>query len=124
MIAIGSNIDPDKNIQKALSLLNEAGLIIQRTDFVTTKPVILTDQPDFLNGAVLIQTKLNYYDLLYSLKQIEQIIGRKKTESKYAPREIDLDITTFNSFLVDDGYKELAVLRDFIRELRPNLKLN
>ena len=56
IIGIGSNIEANKNIPKMLELLNKQVEIIKFSSFIQTKPIGITNQPDFTNGAV----KLNY----------------------------------------------------------------
>ena len=121
IIALGSNINAIENFEKALNQLRNLGIIIQRTEFIETTPLKFEDQPNFLNGAVLIQTKKSFSELGLELKQIEAILGRVRSENKNAPREIDLDITTFNGFLIDKEIKELPFLIDFVKYLQPQL---
>lgn len=67
-------------------------------------------------------TKKSLFELNLELKQIETILGRiKDKENKNAPREIDIDITTFNNFIIDKDINELPFLQDFIKELQPNI---
>ncbi|HOZ85908.1 MAG TPA: dihydroneopterin aldolase [Niabella sp.] len=121
MIALGSNIHPNENIAKATSLLEPLGLIIRRTKFVVTKPLKFENQADFLNGAILLLTQKSLPLLQLQLKQIEAMLGRVRSENKNAPREIDLDITTFNGFIVDKDIQELPFLLDFVNELQPEI---
>lgn len=122
MITLGSNINADENFNKALTLIQQIGYIVQRTKFITTKALKFEQQPDFLNAAILIMTKKSLFELNLELKQIETILGRiRDKENKNAPREIDIDITTFNNFIIDKDIKELPFLQDFIKELQPNI---
>ena len=121
MIALGSNIDSDKNFAEAINLLSHLGIIAKRTEFIQTKALKYEAQPDFLNGAVLLLTKKSFSELQLELKQIEAIIGRVRTENKNAPRKIDLDITTYNRFIVDKDIEELPFLMDFLKYLQPEM---
>lgn len=121
IIALGSNINAKENFDKALQEIRSLGIIIQRTKFIETPALKDENQPNFLNGAVLIQTKKSLSELGLELKQIEAILGRVRTENKNAPREIDLDITTYNGFLIDKKINELPFLIDFIKYLQPEL---
>lgn len=119
VIALGSNIDPKNNFDLALKHLQEIGHITNRTDFITTSPLKFEDQADFLNGAVLLVTQKTLSELQIELKQIETILGRVRTENKNAPRTIDLDVTTFNSFLIDEDIDALPFIKDFVQQLCP-----
>mgnify|MGYP001162041081 FL=1 len=119
IIALGSNIDPEENFEKALALISQWGLITKRTDFIKTKPLKFTEQDDFLNGAILITTRKNLSQLQVELRQIEVILGRVRSANKNAPRQIDLDVTIFNGFLIDIEIKELPFMIDFVKFLQP-----
>jgi 2-amino-4-hydroxy-6-hydroxymethyldihydropteridine diphosphokinase len=65
-----------------------------------TKPVGVTDQPDFLNAVVALDVPAGpdpdtgALALLAALKQLEQAIGRQQRR-RWGPREIDLDLLVF-----------------------------
>lgn len=124
IIALGSNIEPEDNFQKAIAQVKQLGLIVQRTEFIKTAPLKFEDQPEFLNGALLLCTKKNLIELQLELKQIEAVLGRVRSENKNAPRQIDLDVTTFNGHLIDDEINELPFLIDFIKYLQPEIELS
>ncbi len=121
IIGLGSNINPEENIKEALSLLEEFGDIEDKTELVYTKAQKFENQADFLNGAVLFHTNVYYEDLKAKLKDIEQQLGRVRTENKNGPRTIDLDVTAFNGTIVDEDINEFDFLRDFVKELKPEL---
>lgn len=122
IISLGSNINPEENFEKALTHLTHLGIIINRTEFIKTKPLKFENQNDFLNGAVLIQTTLSKDVLRLKLKQIEALLGRVRSENKNAPREIDLDVLSYNRQLIDPSdLDELPFLKDFLNYLRPDL---
>jgi len=91
-IAFGANKNnPQKNIALALKKLALTGRVKKVSPVIKTKPEGFLEQPDFYNGALLYQTRLEPQKLLDTLKEIERALGRKPT-FKNAPREIDLDI--------------------------------
>ncbi len=111
IIGLGSNINPEDNIPKALRRIEEVFGIEKQSSFVRTKPVGNAKQDDFLNGCVLIRTDLDKNALTARLKQLERELGRIRTADKYGPRVIDLDVLTFNGRVEDpDVFK-----RDFIK---------
>ncbi|MBR2182501.1 MAG: 2-amino-4-hydroxy-6-hydroxymethyldihydropteridine diphosphokinase [Acidaminococcaceae bacterium] len=121
-IAMGSNIgDTVKNLKDALALMEKKGLkIITVSDFITTKPYGVTDQPDFLNAAAEIRTEKSPTELLELLLQTEQEMGRKRLR-RWGERNIDLDLLLYDNRVID--LPELKVPhpdmqnRDFV--LRP-----
>ena len=121
MITLGSNIHPEENFDKALNLIQGFGFILKRTEFIKTKPLKFEEQPQFLNGAVLFITKKSLSELELQLKHTEALLGRVRSDNKNAPRTIDLDITTFNDFIIDSEIKELPFILDFLKYLQPKL---
>lgn len=107
-VAVGANLgDRFQNLMLAISKLNDttcAGadmcnpIVVKRTSFLReTAPMYVEDQPNFLNGAIEIETFLSPHDLLTRLKQIESDIGRDLHGGvRYGPRPIDLDIIYYD----------------------------
>jgi 2-amino-4-hydroxy-6-hydroxymethyldihydropteridine diphosphokinase len=124
IISLGSNIEPEQNVQKARLAISQIASVLKETKTITTKPLNFTDQDDFLNGAVLIQTKLYFEELVARLKQIEDKLGRVRTDNKNGPRTIDLDVVVFNNVPVDKEVHTLDFLTAFIQELQPGVILN
>lgn len=62
-----------------------------------------TEQPDFLNAVVELQTRLTPRVLLDHLLAIEERFGRVRSEGeKWGPREIDLDLLLFGDEALDE----------------------
>ncbi|MBR3245400.1 MAG: 2-amino-4-hydroxy-6-hydroxymethyldihydropteridine diphosphokinase, partial [Parasporobacterium sp.] len=66
-----------------------------------TKAYGVTDQDDFLNMAVLLETSLTPYELLDVLHEIENELGRVRV-IHWGPRTIDLDIIFFGDQILND----------------------
>lgn len=122
VIGFGSNIDPEKNIAKARHLITNAFTILGESEFVRTKPVGFTEQDDFINGSMHIETELKFEQLKQTLKEIEGRLGRKVSSIKFGPRTIDLDIVIFNGKVVDQDFYERDFLKNSVLELIPDLK--
>jgi len=122
IISLGSNINSEQNTKAALEKLKTLGSITGQTDFITTKPLKYEDQPDFLNGAVTLHTKLSLEQLILSLKKIEVELGRIRTTNKNAERNIDLDVTLYNNHIIDKDIYEFDFLKRFVKQLKPGLK--
>ena len=117
IIGIGSNVEADKNIPKMLSLLAEKVKIIQVSELVQTKPIGIIEQPDYINGAVLIRTEMNLEVLTKYLKKLEDQMGRDRSQKKFGPRSIDLDILIWNNVVIDPDYYTRNFLRNSAAEL-------
>lgn len=106
-ISVGSNIDPEENIEKALKLLSRKVIIRKRSEFFRTKAINRPEQDDYLNGILQIETSLSPHIIKNNiLNRIETTLGRKKSKDKFAPRTIDLDILLYGDICLDeDGLK-------------------
>ena len=99
-LALGSNIEPKKNVKSALKELAKLGEIISISKFIKTKPEGYLNQADFLNGAVKFQTTLSPENLLKELKNIEKVLKRN-TPFRNGPRTIDIDIIFYGNLILD-----------------------
>ena len=96
-LSLGSNIDPERNLPAVVDLLGEYGRVRAVSNVWQSKPVGLTDQPDFLNAAVILETALSARSLRrQAIAEIERRLKRVRTQDKSAPRTIDIDIMLFN----------------------------
>jgi GTP cyclohydrolase I len=107
LIALGSNIDPERNLARAVSLLGrQPGIKLKAASAIyESAPVgARTPQPAYLNAAVLVETDLAPHALKAALRGIESTLGRVRTEDRYAARPIDLDIACYGQQVFDlDG---------------------
>ena len=123
VVAIGSNVDPERHVAAALARL-AAGLTVRaRSALVRTRPVGPPDRPEYLNGAVLVETAMGRAALKAYLRGVEADLGRTRTADRYAPRTIDLDIVVWNGEVVDDDVRVRPYLRAAVREVWPDLPL-
>lgn len=98
-LSIGTNIgERAANLQQAVRLLmNEKKIEVKRVSSIyETAAVGFTDQADFLNIAVYVETSLSSEEILNVCQQIENELGRVR-EFRWGPRIIDLDILLYNN---------------------------
>ncbi|GAK13923.1 2-amino-4-hydroxy-6-hydroxymethyldihydropteridine diphosphokinase [Geomicrobium sp. JCM 19039] len=97
-IALGSNIEPRADyLNRALSEINqhEHVQMKQVSSIYETEPVGYTEQSEFLNMVISVNTSLRPEELLLFLQKVEQHLHRVR-EIRNGPRTIDLDILLFN----------------------------
>ena len=123
VIGLGSNIDPEANLEQAVQELKSRFKVSKRSQWTRTKPIGIQDQPDFYNGALLMETELEQQSLKKELKRIEDILGRDRSLPKFGPRTIDLDILIWNKKVVDEDYYEREFLRNGVDEIISELEL-
>lgn len=127
-IGLGSNLaDPAAQLGRAiaeLAALPNTTLVAQ-SPFYASKPVGPQNQPDYVNGAVWLNTGLTAHALLNHLQIIEQAHGRERLQH-WGPRTLDLDVLLFGQQTLNDDrltvpHAHLSQ-RDFA--LQPLLDLN
>ncbi len=100
-LLLGSNIEPEVNIPRAVSLLHYE-LPILRLSSVWQTASADCCYPDYLNMAVLVSTSLDALALKEQvLRPLEARLGRVRTADKNASRTIDFDIILFDDQLHD-----------------------
>jgi 2-amino-4-hydroxy-6-hydroxymethyldihydropteridine diphosphokinase len=122
IIGVGSNIEARRHILQAKNILVKEQNFLKESIFKTTSPIGFANQPDFLNGAFLIETEMDREKFRVYLKKLESRLGRVRTENKNGPRTIDLDIVTWNGQVVNNDYYERDFVRNAVKELMPNLR--
>lgn len=97
VIAVGTNLgNREENIRKAvraLELIPQTRLTAASAVY-ETEPVGITNQPRFLNAALLLETELSPYVLLGVCLGIEAASGRIR-KFKDGPRILDLDLILY-----------------------------
>ena len=128
-LSLGSNIgNRKKNIEKALVQLEKNNIKkIKLSSFYETEPVGPI-QRNFYNIAGKFKTELTPVALLKKIKEIESLLGRKKTY-RWGPRIIDIDILFYGKKIIKtknliiphkEICKRLFVLIP-LNEIAPNL---
>lgn len=99
-LSLGANIgDPQAQLVEAVRRIGEhPGVeVTAESSVLITKPWGKTDQPDFANMAIAIETSLKPVELLDVLLGIELAMGRVRDEV-WGPRLIDIDIIAYDRF--------------------------
>ncbi len=123
VIGIGSNIQPKANIEKAIKRIAESHRILNESRFVETEPLAGRDQPNYMNGAILIQTSMGREELKSWLRERERELGRIRKSDRYDSRTIDLDIVVWDGEIVDEDVYEREFLKTAILEVCPGLNI-
>ena len=102
-LLLGSNLGNRKEVlDKAIEMLSQTvGIIISQSKDYETKPWGVTDQPDFLNLALTINTELKPLEILEQTQAIENQLGRVRKE-KWGARLIDIDIMFYGNEIIDE----------------------
>ena len=99
-LSLGSNIEPEVNLPKAVKLLSKRGEVEKISSTWETEPVG-GEGGNYLNACLSYKTTLAHDELKTTiLHLIESSLGRKRTQDKNAPRTIDIDIVLFDDEIV------------------------
>jgi 2-amino-4-hydroxy-6-hydroxymethyldihydropteridine diphosphokinase len=119
-LSLGSNIQPEVNLPKAVELLLEYGEI-HKVSSAWESEAVGSKGPNFLNACVLFITPLLYPELKEQIiHPIESRLGRKRSADKFAPRTIDIDIVIFDDKSCNDKFWKQAFVVVPLAEIYPN----
>lgn len=133
-IALGTNLgDRRANLLRAIELLREKVQITRLSSLYETEAAYVTDQPEFMNMALVGRIDpdaLSPRELLRFVNDIERRMGRERLV-RYGPRVIDVDILSYGDQHILEPDLIIPhpriVERDFVlaplREIAPDLVL-
>jgi len=100
-LMIGGNLgDRERNLKIARAAIEaEIGRIVQTSSIYETAAWGVTDQADFLNQALAVETGLLPFEVLDQIQAIEQKMGRVKLQ-KWGARIIDIDILFYGNEII------------------------
>ena len=104
-VGLGSNLNgPARQLASAFDLLAEIPetRLLRRSSLYRSAPFGGIEQPDFINAAAALLTRLPAGDLLRELQRIEQQRGRERGEVRWGPRVLDLDLLVYSDQRIND----------------------
>ena len=133
-LGLGSNMgNRYQNLKKGIHLLNNHPHIwvIDQSHVYQSAPLYHTDQEDFYNLVVEINTNCIPLDLLNEIKKIEKKTGRDSKSKKNMPRILDIDILAIGDLQIHSELLEVPhpriserkfVLKPW-KDIAPNFQL-
>jgi 2-amino-4-hydroxy-6-hydroxymethyldihydropteridine diphosphokinase len=105
-IALGGNVgDVRAAFDRAIAELCKGPAIqlaVRSSDY-RTPPWGVTEQPPFVNAVIGVTTALDPHDLLARANECERALGRRRErERRWGPRNIDIDILTYDDLVLID----------------------
>lgn len=88
--------------EAALQIGQKIGKITEKSRLYETQAWGVTNQPDFMNQALAVETTLSPQAVLKKILDIETEMGRVRAE-KWAERTIDIDILLFADTIVEEA---------------------
>ena len=118
-VSIGSNIDPEENIEIAKGFLNKL-FDCEYSSFYKTNAEGFEGN-SFINCVVGFKTDLLAADLQKHLKQIEQKMGRTENQKGMSNRVIDLDMILYGDHIFPEDDLDIPSkdIEDYLFVLEP-----
>jgi 2-amino-4-hydroxy-6-hydroxymethyldihydropteridine diphosphokinase len=105
LIAFGGNVgDVRAAIEHAIAALCDgtAVKLVARSSDYRTPPWGITDQPPFINCAIVAATDLSPHELLVRAQAVERAFGRDRArEQRYGPRTLDIDLIAYDDVTIE-----------------------
>ena len=133
-IGLGSNLDdPSMQVRRALGALARLprSRLLRHSRLYRTAPWGITEQPAFVNATAELATTLKPHALLDALLAIERAQGRRRDDTRWGPRTLDLDLLVYGDrqsvepglILPHPHIAERAFVLVPLAELDPNLAI-
>ena len=110
----GNEGDIKSSFKNAISELSRFGKIIKLSKIYETQPWGFYTKDKFLNQAIVFETELTPLDLLFSINQIEENLGRTRNKEQWTSRNIDIDILFYNDEII--SHQKLIVPHMLIQD--------
>ena len=100
LIALGGNVgDIRETLDRAIDMLCDGAdvQLLARSSDYRTPPWGVTDQPPFVNCAIIVTTELTPPALLERAQAVENQFGRDRSrEQRWGPRTLDIDLIAYD----------------------------
>jgi 2-amino-4-hydroxy-6-hydroxymethyldihydropteridine diphosphokinase len=105
LIALGGNVgDTRETLARAIEAFCDGAVVrlLARSSDYRTPPWGVTDQPAFINCAIVVATAVPPLDLLARAQAIERQFGRDRSkEQRWGPRTLDIDLIAYGDVTLE-----------------------
>jgi 2-amino-4-hydroxy-6-hydroxymethyldihydropteridine diphosphokinase len=116
VLILGGNLgDREELINQAVKLISEKNRLMAKSAIYETQAWGNVAHGNFLNQVIQLETSLSPEKLLERIWQIEEKLGRNRTET-WGDRTMDIDVLYYGDEVI--GTPELAIPHRFIQERR------
>ncbi len=100
-VSLGSNVQRDRNIRLAVKEMRTAFGNLRLSPVYESASVGF-DGSDFLNLVAGFETDNEVHEVVQELRVIEDRLGRDRSQPRFSPRPIYLDILTYDGLIIDE----------------------
>jgi len=133
-LGLGSNLaEPAVQVRQAINTIAqlEQSHISAVSSLYRSLPMGPTDQPDYINAVLALNTNLAPLQLLDALQAIELAAGRTRKGERWGARILDLDVLLYGDIIINTerlvvphyGLQQRAFVLLPLAEIAPNLQL-
>ena len=105
-VAVGSNIEPERNLALATRELEREFPGVRFSPWYRNRAVGFEGE-DFINLVAGFTTELSIQDVVARLHAIETLCGRPRDAPRWAPRSMDLDVLLYGDLVLDEARLKL-----------------
>jgi 2-amino-4-hydroxy-6-hydroxymethyldihydropteridine diphosphokinase len=105
-VSIGSNVEREHHVRNAIGALRARFGVVCVSKVYETIAVGFLGDP-FLNLVAGFDTDLELEELVDELRDVETCNGRRRTEKRFGPRTLDIDVLLFGDVICDEDPIEL-----------------
>ncbi|MFT5448754.1 MAG: 2-amino-4-hydroxy-6-hydroxymethyldihydropteridine diphosphokinase [Gammaproteobacteria bacterium] len=105
-VSIGSNVERELHVRRAIDELRERFGTVLVSQVYETASVGFSGDP-FLNLVAGFDTDLELDELVDTLRGVETRNARHRTEKRYGPRTLDIEVLVFGDMICDEDPIEL-----------------
>jgi 2-amino-4-hydroxy-6-hydroxymethyldihydropteridine diphosphokinase len=116
LLGLGANLPspkwgpPRQTLEAALARLAEFGIrTVARSRWYESTAVPASDQPNFVNGVVAVETDLGPRELLGRLHVVEAEFGRMR-RVRWEARVVDIDLLAYHDMVMGDADHQLQAM--------------
>ncbi len=115
-LLLGSNLsDRARMLELARrGIEKHLGKIIKASSIYETEPWGFNSDNNFLNQVLSVSTLFTPQELLKIILNLEKVLGRKRNDTQYTSRTIDIDILFYNDQIING--KDLTIPHPRIQE--------
>lgn len=101
-ISLGSNVEPRSNIQKAVAEMQVVFGELKLSP-VYQSAAVGFEGDDFLNLVATFETNKSVQVIVAEMRQIEDDLGRDRSQSRFSARPIDLDMLLYDYLVLNQS---------------------
>jgi 2-amino-4-hydroxy-6-hydroxymethyldihydropteridine diphosphokinase len=128
-LGLGSNVEPEKHLQLGIQELCRQFGVLEISNIYRSESVGFTGD-DFLNLVLGFESDVSAAEIHDVIEDIHKVAGRKRGESKFSPRTLDIDLLLYGDKIIDiapihvprDDILKYSFVLCPLAEIAPDLK--